>query len=72
MSASISLDDRDSMLSIGDAASLLACSSDTVRRMIARGELRAFRAGRLIRIRRRDLERALRPVTKISSGYGGA
>lgn len=48
------------------ADDVLHCSQDTVRRMVARGELTAVRIGpRLIRIRRRDLERAMRPVTRI-------
>ena len=38
-------------LTIPDVAQALNCSPDTVRRMIARGELRAYRYGpRLIRI----------------------
>lgn len=59
-------------LSIGQVASELGCSHDTVRRMIARGELKAFRVGaRLIRIRRRDLERAMKPVTRIDLATAG-
>jgi len=53
-------------LSLDQTAHELGCSRDTVRRMIARGELKAYRVGkRLIRIRRRDLERAMRPVTRV-------
>jgi len=50
----------------------LNCSDDTVRRMIARGELKAVRIGpRLIRIRRADLLRAMRPVTKLDMATVG-
>jgi excisionase family DNA binding protein len=54
-------------LSITEVAHNLNCSDDTVRRMISRGELRAYRVGssRLIRIKRADLERAMRPVTRL-------
>lgn len=55
------------MLSIAEASGpdYLNCHPDTTRRLIARGELPAYRVGRLIRIKRRDLERAMRPVTRI-------
>ena len=50
-------------LSLDQTAHELGCSRDTVRRMIERGELKAYRVGkRLIRIRRADLERAIRPI----------
>ncbi|WP_084622165.1 helix-turn-helix domain-containing protein [Demequina oxidasica] len=52
--------------SINKASHFLECHPDTIRRMIADGDLRAYRIGkRLIRIRKRDLERAMRPVTRI-------
>lgn len=55
------------------ATEVLYCSEDTVRRMIARGELPAVRIGkRLIRIRRRDIERAMRPVTRVDLVTSGA
>lgn len=61
------------LLSVAQVADELNCSTDTVRRMIARGELRAFRYGstsRLIRIDRRDLDRLRTPVTMISDVLG--
>ena len=58
----------DTYLTIESAADRLACSKDTVRRMIARGQLKAYRAGHLIRIQHRDLERALKPVTNYQGG----
>lgn len=52
-------------LSLDAVAAELDISPHTVRRMIARGELKAVRVGkRVIRVRRSDLERALQPVTK--------
>lgn len=55
-------------LSIPQAAETLGCSDHTIRRMISRGELRAVRFGRLIRIAPSALQRAGRPVTRISRG----
>jgi excisionase family DNA binding protein len=52
------------LLHVKEAASLLGCSSDTVRRAIANGELPAVTLGShgRYRIRRQDLEQFLRPV----------
>ncbi len=57
-------------VSINDAAELLGISHFTVRRMIQRGTLKAYRpAGTsAIRIRRRDLERAMKPIPAAHSG----
>lgn len=57
----------DPLLTIDQAAERLNCSTDTIRRQIADGKLRAFRFGRSIRIKPRDLERSLRPVTSLGS-----
>ncbi|WP_454295874.1 helix-turn-helix domain-containing protein [Salana multivorans] len=54
-------------LSIPQAAETVGCSSDTIRRMISRGQLKAVRFGRLIRIDPAALERAGKPVTRIGS-----
>ncbi len=54
---------HNTMLSVEQAAETLNCSTDTVRRMIANGKLRAFRVGRLIRLRPEDLQKSLKPVT---------
>jgi excisionase family DNA binding protein len=43
-------------LSLADAAELLDVSLKTVRRRIADGTLPAYRVGKLIRIRREDLD----------------
>lgn len=57
---------------------MLGVSIKTIDRMIARGELRAFRVGpRLVRIRRRDLDRLFRQVATatyahVSGGDGVA
>lgn len=50
-------------LTVAEAAELLRCSDKTVRRMISRGEVRAFRIGRMVRLSRTDLEAATRPAT---------
>jgi len=48
-------------------------STYTTRRMIARGELKAYRFGRsrLIRIKRVDFERLAKPVTRAGALLGG-
>lgn len=62
-----------STLTIPEVAAELKCSPSTIRNMISRGELRAYRYGktsRLIRIDRTELERIRRPVTRISDLVG--
>lgn len=61
-----------SYLTVAQTAHNLNCSPDTVRRMISRGELRALRFGRLIRIAVSDLQRAGRPVTSPARSLGHA
>jgi excisionase family DNA binding protein len=47
-------------MGVKDAAEYLNVHPDLVRGMIARGELPAYRAGRLIRLRREDIDAAIR------------
>jgi excisionase family DNA binding protein len=47
----------DPMLKVNEAAAVLAVSRDTVLRAIKRGDLAAFENGRVIRIRRSELDR---------------
>lgn len=56
----------DQQLTIADAAVRLKVSPHTIRRMIARGDLKAARYGRSIRIDPRDLSRAGHPVTSFT------
>lgn len=65
VNVSATLSQAEPLLTVEQAAERLNCSTYTVRRLISRGQLRAVRAGRLIRIKPRDLERALRPVTSL-------
>lgn len=58
-------------LTIAEASEHLKCSHKTIRRMISRGELRAYRFGRLIRIKAQDLDRAFKPVTNLADMRGG-
>ena len=54
-------------LTIAEAAELVGVSRDTIRRMIGRGQLKAYRYGvRVIRIDEADLLRARRPVTSMA------
>ncbi|GAA1859024.1 helix-turn-helix domain-containing protein [Myceligenerans crystallogenes] len=64
--------DSQHSLTIAQVAERLQCSPDTVRREIARGNLKAVRFGRLIRIRESDLDRAQRAVTPAQMAYSGA
>lgn len=59
-------------LTIEDTAELLQCSTITIRRMISRGGLKAYRfpGSRLIRIDPRDLDRIKRPVTNVADLVG--
>lgn len=59
------MQNSEQLLTIEQTATRLNCSPWTIRRLIARGELRASRIGRLIRIRPVDVERAMKPVTKL-------
>lgn len=55
-------------LSIKTAAEEYGCSQDTVRRAIAKGNLKAYRfnRSRVIRIKRRDLQALWEPVTSLA------
>lgn len=57
---------------VKSAAEFLACDPWTIRRAIARGDIKAYRLKntKVIRIRRRDLERAMRPVTPVAANLG--
>lgn len=62
----------EAQLTISDAATLLGASPNTVRRMIARGDLRAYRYGpRIIRIDPADLRAMRQPVTSLAELRGG-
>lgn len=54
-------------LTLKEAASLTKSSEKTLRRMIARGDLKAYRFGRGIRIKPGDLDKAMKPVTPLAS-----
>lgn len=60
--------DSHDFVTIIDAASMLKCSADTVRRLINRGELKGYKLGsaRAIRIRRRDIDKMLKPITSLA------
>ncbi len=59
---------QDQLLTLEQVAERLNCSTYTVRRMISRGELKASRFGRLIRVHPDDVRRAGRPVTRVEVG----
>ena len=54
--------DPAQLLSLQQAAEESACSVSTIRNLLARGDLTAYRFGRrMIRVRRQDLEALLQP-----------
>lgn len=60
------------LFTVSGAAERLNVSPDTIRRMIARGELKAYRYGpRLIRIDPADLEALRQPVTSLAALRAG-
>lgn len=61
-------------LTIHDVAEQLKLSDLTVRRMVSRGEIKAFRGvgkSRLIRIKQYEVDKALKPVTSAAENLGG-
>lgn len=58
-------------VSIGNAAEILDCSKDTIRNMIARGQLNAYRIGHMIRIKRTDIQRIAKPIPSAAVLQGG-
>ena len=65
--------EHDPLLTIDQTAELLQMSPFTIRRMVSRGELPAVRVGgpRSIRIKSSNVQRLLRPVTKVANLLGG-
>lgn len=58
----------ESLWTAEEAAQFLKCTTVTVYRMIQRGELRAIRFGRMVRIDPADVQRAGKPVRAYQSG----
>ncbi|MEA4945707.1 MAG: helix-turn-helix domain-containing protein [Propionicimonas sp.] len=62
---------EDCWLNIPQAGEHIGTTEWTIRRMIARGELKATRFGpKLIRIKRSDLDKAGKPVTRVAELLG--
>lgn len=55
-------EDHNEFLSLKDAAALIPCSVCTLRRRIADGQLPAYKTGRILRVKRGDLEALMQPV----------
>jgi excisionase family DNA binding protein len=54
-------------LSTKQAAEARQVSTKTIRRMIQRGELKAYKFGKQIRIYSRDLDKVMKPVTPLAA-----
>lgn len=52
----------EQLLSLKEAADRVGVSVKTIRRRIADGQLPAYRTGRILRIKRADLEALMQPV----------
>lgn len=59
-------------LSMAKAARRQGVSQDTIRRMIDRGELKAYKFGKSIRIKISDLDKASKPIKTIGDLMDGA
>ena len=55
-SSAISTSPKSTLLRVDEAATILNVSSKTIRRLTARGDLKAVRIGRLVRIRFSEIE----------------
>ncbi len=58
-------------ISVARAAKRIDASTDTIRRLIEKGQLPAYRFGTSIRIKIRDLDRAAKPVTPSAEPLAG-
>jgi len=62
---------RGAYVSVADVAVELSVTERFVRRLIADGELPAVKiGGRLVRVRRADIDRILQPVLSLGSSTG--
>jgi len=57
-------------LTIPEVAQELSLSTKTIRKQIAYGELKAHRFGRAIRVKRSDLEKAMKPIKTVANILG--
>lgn len=62
------MDQDPEFMSVADIATMVAVSERTVREWIARGTLPAYKAGRMVRIKRADALALFRPITVRSMG----
>jgi excisionase family DNA binding protein len=54
-------DNFERLLTVKEVGAILGVNDDTVRRLVAKGHLKAIRVGRLIRFKRADIEALLDP-----------
>ena len=70
-SSAISASPKLALLHVDEAATILNVSSKTIRRLLARGDLKAVRIGRLVRIRFSELENLIARGGAYEGGSGG-
>jgi excisionase family DNA binding protein len=69
MSASAGVRQPRRLVPLKEAAAVKSCHVDTLRRRIARGELRAYRLGnRIIRVDLDEVDALFKPIPTASSG----
>jgi excisionase family DNA binding protein len=61
--------DGATVLTAQQVAWVLGCSVPTVRRLIKRGELVAFKVGQVVRVRREDLDEYVERCALVSSPH---
>ena len=59
------------LLRVAEAASFLQVSSKTIRRLVARGDLKAVRIGRLVRIHSSEIDRMIADGGSRDGGFEG-
>ena len=70
-SLQISTSTKTRVFRVDEAAAILKVSSKTVRRLLARGDLKAVRVGRLVRIHSSEIDRLFAGGCPIGGDLGG-
>ena len=69
--SAISASTKSALLRIDEVAAILTVSSKTIRRLVARGDLRAIRIGRSVRIHPSEIDRLIAAGCPSGGDFGG-